>query len=380
MLDITFAMIGGLDPVITSIIQEVVWPILHSDVRNKLGFNDPFGCLLAGPRGTGKTMLARAALNRIAEECKQMGDSDYSRHLFFLRGQELAYKTVNEIEIVFRDVYEAVRADVSDSKSGLSAVMVVDDIDELFPSSVHPSAFSSPVHASQFNALVEALLKLGTLIIVGTANHADDVDMSAVYHGRITRQIIVPRPDPERSKEIFFNYLLPGQTNPRYDVDIYEPINRMNLKKYNLDGSQITHVFNKDPHKIIHYLISNTVNRIFDPTYNHNNFLSVYYEGRSNPTIFRYADFICGAQIARIMTIAKKLAAYDHIKNAEPLGLQQINLYAALEQEYAQIRVPSNLEDIKIWLRNEWKEHINVTKIEVIKHPDPDSRPRMDFF
>uniref|UniRef100_K3W7L0 AAA+ ATPase domain-containing protein n=1 Tax=Globisporangium ultimum (strain ATCC 200006 / CBS 805.95 / DAOM BR144) TaxID=431595 RepID=K3W7L0_GLOUD len=61
--DVQWADIGGLEKVKQSLLEMVVWPLEKPHVFLRMGISPPFGMILHGPPGTGKTMLAKAAAN-----------------------------------------------------------------------------------------------------------------------------------------------------------------------------------------------------------------------------------------------------------------------------------------------------------------------------
>ncbi|KAF1335657.1 Atpase aaa, partial [Globisporangium splendens] len=61
--DVLWTDIGGLEQVKQSLLEMVVWPLEKPHVFLRMGISPPFGMILHGPPGTGKTMLAKAAAN-----------------------------------------------------------------------------------------------------------------------------------------------------------------------------------------------------------------------------------------------------------------------------------------------------------------------------
>lgn len=59
-----YSDIGGLNKQIEELREAIVLPITHKEKFKSIGIRPPKGCLMFGPPGTGKTMMARACASQ----------------------------------------------------------------------------------------------------------------------------------------------------------------------------------------------------------------------------------------------------------------------------------------------------------------------------
>ena len=99
--DVTFADIGGLDEQIERIRDAVQMPFLHRELFERYDLKPPKGVLLYGPPGNGKTLIAKAVANALAE-----GAAGGRGVFLSVKGPELLNKFVGESERLIRMIFK----------------------------------------------------------------------------------------------------------------------------------------------------------------------------------------------------------------------------------------------------------------------------------
>jgi len=185
---ITFDEIGGLDPIIRSLKEMIVLPLVYPELFHHYKIKPPRGVLFYGPPGTGKTLVARALVN----ECS----SPDRRIAFFMRkGADCLCKYVGESERQLRLLFEQ-------AYQQRPSIIFFDEIDGLAPVR---SARQDQIHASIVStllALMDGLDNRGEVVVIGATNRLDAIDPALRRPGRFDREFRFSLPTLEARKQI----------------------------------------------------------------------------------------------------------------------------------------------------------------------------------
>ncbi|MFT8649575.1 MAG: proteasome ATPase [Bifidobacterium psychraerophilum] len=198
--DVTFADIGGLDEQIGRIRDAVQLPFQHRALFERYSLRPPKGILLYGPPGNGKTMIAKAVANSLAE-----GSSLGSGVFLSVKGPELLNKFVGESERLIRGIFKRARERAS---TGVPVIVFIDEMDSLLRT--RGSGVSSDVETTivpQFLAELDGVESLDNVMVIGASNRVDMIDPAVLRPGRLDVKIRVDRPNARQAAGILRHYL-----------------------------------------------------------------------------------------------------------------------------------------------------------------------------
>ncbi|MFZ9650219.1 MAG: proteasome ATPase [Ilumatobacteraceae bacterium] len=309
--DISNADIGGLDSQIEQIADAVELPFLYGDLFAEHQLPAPKGILLYGPPGCGKTLIAKAVANSLAKKVSLANGGEKAKSYFInIKGPELLNKYVGETERQIRLVFQRAR---EKSEEGWPVIVFFDEMDSMFRT--RGTGISSDMESTivpQLLAEIDGVEGLRNVIVIGATNREDLIDPAILRPGRLDVKIRIERPDEKAARQIFARYL----TNEL-------PISSTTIEQYG--GS--TEV-------AISEMIEATVSEMYRQD-EENRFLEVTYQNGDRDVMY-FKDFSSGAMIENIVRRAKKLAIKRLIAGGER-GI--------------------NLEDLKLSIRQEFKEH-----------------------
>ena len=309
--DISYADIGGLDSQIEQIADAVELPFLYGDLFAEHQLPAPKGILLYGPPGCGKTLIAKAVANSLAKKVSLANGGEKAKSYFInIKGPELLNKYVGETERQIRLVFQRAR---EKSEEGWPVIVFFDEMDSMFRT--RGTGISSDMESTivpQLLAEIDGVEGLRNVIVIGATNREDLIDPAILRPGRLDVKIRIERPDEKAARQIFARYL----TNEL-------PISSTTIEQFG--GS--TDV-------AISEMIDATVSEMYRQD-EENRFLEVTYQNGDRDVMY-FKDFSSGAMIENIVRRAKKLAIKRLIAGGER-GI--------------------NLEDLKMSIRQEFKEH-----------------------
>jgi proteasome-associated ATPase len=337
--DVTYADVGGLDNQIDAIKDAVELPYLYADMFHEHDLQPPKGILLYGPPGCGKTLIAKAVANSLAQRVSER-TGDTSARSFFLniKGPELLNKYVGETERQIRLIFQRAR---EKSEEGYPVIVFFDEMDSLFRT--RGTGISSDIESTIVPPLlaeIDGVESLKNVIVIGASNREDLIDPAILRPGRLDVKIKIERPDEESAAKIFRQYLT--STLPIADEETGQ-----------FGG----------PEKAVEGMISAAVERMYaaDDT---NRFLEVTYQNGDKEILF-FKDFASGAMIENIVRRAKKLSIKRQIDSGEK-GINTQDLLDSIRQEFREHEDLPNTTNPDDWAKISGKKGERIVFVRTI--------------
>jgi len=305
--DIGYDDIGGLGSQIEAIKDAVELPYLYADYYKEHQLTPPKGVLLYGPPGCGKTMIAKAVANNLAEKISEKRGEKIKGFFLNIKGPELLNKYVGETERKIREIFIKAKEKAADD---VPVVVFFDEMDALFRT--RGTGISSDVETTivpQLLAEIDGVEGLRNVIVIGASNRQDLIDPAILRPGRLDVKIKIERPDRGAAGDIFRKYLTT-------QIPIAES------EKRQCGG---------DAQGAIETMIAATVEAMYSLS-EENRFLEVTYANGDKEVLY-FKDFSSGAMIESVVRRAKKLALKRLIGGGEK-GISAGDLLNAVREEF----------------------------------------------
>ncbi len=337
--DVTYDDVGGLDDQIDAIKDAVELPYLYADLFHEHELQPPKGILLYGPPGCGKTLIAKAVANSLAQRVSERTGDKTARSFFLnIKGPELLNKYVGETERQIRLIFQRAR---EKSEEGYPVIVFFDEMDSLFRT--RGTGISSDIESTivpQLLAEIDGVESLKNVIVIGASNREDLIDPAILRPGRLDVKIKIERPDEESATKIFRQYLT---TNL--------PIADAETGKHG------------GPEKAVEGMISAAVDRMYAID-DSNRFLEVTYQNGDKEILY-FKDFSSGAMIENIVRRAKKLSIKRQIENGEK-GISTQDLIDSIRQEFREHEDLPNTTNPDDWAKISGKKGERIVFVRTI--------------
>jgi proteasome-associated ATPase len=338
--DITYEDIGGLGRQIEDIRDAVELPFLYAELFVEHHLKPPKGVLLYGPPGCGKTLIAKAVANSLAQQvAEKTGREEAHSYFLNIKGPELLNKYVGETERQIRLIFQRAK---EKSEEGFPVIVFFDEMDSLFRT--RGSGISSDVENTivpQLLSEIDGVETLKNVIVIGASNREDMIDPAILRPGRLNVKIKIERPDADAAREILGKYLTPGV-----------PLHREEL---GLSGGQ--------PDRAVQRMIEATVDRMY-ATSEENRFLEVTYASGDKEVLY-FKDFNSGAMIENIVARAKKVAIKRFLSHGKK-GLKLEDLLTAIRDEFKENEDLPNTTNPDDWARISGKKGERIVYVRTL--------------
>ncbi|MFQ5508715.1 MAG: proteasome ATPase, partial [Leptospirillia bacterium] len=322
-------------------------PFMHPELFRNYKLSPPKGILLYGPPGCGKTLIAKAVANAIAEKVSTRKDRERRSFFLHIKGPELLNKYVGESERKIREIFQKAK---EKADRGVPVIIFFDEMDSLFRT--RGSGVSSDMEATivpQFLAEIDGVERLRNVIVIGATNRQDLIDPAVLRPGRLDIKIRVDRPDETGAREIFQKYLT---------ADL--PLHPESCKSPD-----------ESPEVMVERMIREVVERMY-ATNDENQFLEVTYANGEREICY-FKDFSSGAMIEAIVSRAKKYAIKRAIEGGEQ-GISVDDLIRAMRQEYQENEDLPNNTNPDDWAKIAGRKGERIVNIRTINQDSHESK------
>ncbi|KAH7237618.1 P-loop containing nucleoside triphosphate hydrolase protein [Fusarium redolens] len=181
--NISWDQVGALQAARDQLNMSIIGPIKDPELYRRAGLSRPAGCLLWGPPGCGKTLVAQAVAN------------EAQASFILINGPELLNKYVGESERAVRELFNRAR-------SSTPCILFFDEMDSLVPKRDNASTEAGTRVVNALLTELDGVQDRTGVYVIGTTNRPDMIDPAMLRPGRLNVRLFIDLPTPDERVDI----------------------------------------------------------------------------------------------------------------------------------------------------------------------------------
>ncbi|KAF5228618.1 hypothetical protein FANTH_14447 [Fusarium anthophilum] len=181
--NVSWEQVGALQAARDQLNMSVIGPIKDPELYRRAGLARPAGCLLWGPPGCGKTLVAQAVAN------------EAQASFILINGPELLNKYVGESERAVRELFNRAR-------SSTPCILFFDEMDSLVPKRDSATTDAGTRVVNALLTELDGVQDRTGVYVIGTTNRPDMIDPAMLRPGRLNVRLFIDLPTPDERVDI----------------------------------------------------------------------------------------------------------------------------------------------------------------------------------
>ncbi|KAF4473844.1 Ribosome biogenesis ATPase RIX7 [Fusarium agapanthi] len=181
--NVSWEQVGALQAARDQLNMSIIGPIKDPELYRRAGLARPAGCLLWGPPGCGKTLVAQAVAN------------EAQASFILINGPELLNKYVGESERAVRELFNRAR-------SSTPCILFFDEMDSLVPKRDNATTEAGTRVVNALLTELDGVQDRTGVYVIGTTNRPDMIDPAMLRPGRLNVRLFIDLPTPDERVDI----------------------------------------------------------------------------------------------------------------------------------------------------------------------------------